>query len=76
MNIALGADIGGSHISCAACDLSEKKYMVETHTEHELNNQGTSDEILAIWAATLLETLWKSKLPEGYRYRVCHAGSL
>ena len=26
-NIAIGVDIGGSHISCAAFDLIERKYL-------------------------------------------------
>jgi glucokinase len=57
--IAIGVDIGGSHISCAACDMSEKKYLGETLSESELDNQGTAPEIISVWARTILETLEK-----------------
>jgi glucokinase len=58
-SIAIGVDIGGSHISCAACDLSEKKYLGETLSESELDNQGTAGEIISVWARTILETMRK-----------------
>ena len=57
--IAIGVDIGGSHVSCAACDMSEKKYLGETLSESELDNQGTAPEIISVWARTILETLEK-----------------
>jgi len=43
--IAIGVDVGGSHVSCAACQIEEKKYLPETLSENDLNNQGTVDEI-------------------------------
>jgi len=57
--LAIGVDIGGSHISCAASDLSEKKYLGRTHSESALDNQGTPDEIISIWARTILQTMQK-----------------
>lgn len=59
--LAVGVDIGGSHISCAACDLAEKKYLVETLSESDLDNQGTPEEIITTWARTIGETLRKLK---------------
>jgi len=57
--IAIGVDIGGSHISCAACGLSEKKYFGETFSESELDNQGTAGDIIAVWAGTIREAMQK-----------------
>jgi glucokinase len=59
-SIAIGVDVGGSHVSCAACHLAEKKYLSETHSENRLDNQGTAGEIIAIWAKTILETIKKA----------------
>jgi glucokinase len=59
--IAIGVDIGGSHISCAACDLSSHTYLPETHSENGLDNQGSAGEIIDIWARTILETIRKTK---------------
>lgn len=59
-SIAIGVDIGGSHVSCAACHLTEKKYLAETHSENRLDNQGTAEEIIAVWAKTIRETIQKT----------------
>jgi glucokinase len=59
--IAIGVDIGGSHVSCAACNLSERKYLLETHAENKIDNQGSSEEIINTWAATIRETIQKVK---------------
>ena len=37
-SIAIGVDVGGSHVSCAAFDLSENKYLEHTHAENDLDN--------------------------------------
>jgi glucokinase len=58
--IAIGVDVGGSHVSCAACDLDEKRYLPETLSENELDNQGTAEEIITVWAKTIKETIEKS----------------
>ena len=42
--IAIGVDVGGSHVSCAACNLSEKTYLPETHSELPLDNQWPAEE--------------------------------
>ena len=58
--IAIGVDIGGSHISCAACDLLEKKFLPGTCSENKIDNQGTAEEIIKVWAQTLQETIKKT----------------
>jgi glucokinase len=59
-NIAIGADIGGSHISCAAVDLSSGKVLRNTFSERTVNNQGQAFEIISVWASCLNETLGKT----------------
>jgi glucokinase len=60
-NIAIGTDIGGSHITCAAIDLSSGKILRETVTEREVNNQAHAHIIINTWTETLTDAL--SKVP-------------
>ena len=62
-HIALGADIGGSHISCAAIDLLTGKILKETLTGREVNNQAQASVIIAIWADAVSEVM--SRVPRG-----------
>jgi glucokinase len=52
-SIAIGTDIGGSHISCAAIDLVSGKILRETLTERAVNNQAQASEIIDVWAEAL-----------------------
>lgn len=56
-NIAIGADIGGSHISCAAVDLKSGKVLRETFSERSVNNQAQATEIISVWASCLSDVL-------------------
>ncbi len=58
-SIAIGVDIGGSHISCAACNIVEKRYLPETFSENDADNQGTVEEIIGIWSRTIQSTIDK-----------------
>jgi glucokinase len=60
-NIAIGTDIGGSHITCAAIDLDSGKILRETLTERAVNNQAQASQIISGWADALSEVL--SKVP-------------
>jgi glucokinase len=62
-NIAIGSDIGGSHISCAAIDLTTGKLMKETLSEREVDNQASADEIISVWSSALAEAI--GKVPSG-----------
>lgn len=64
--IAIGTDIGGSHISCAAIDLVSGKILKETLTEKEVNNKAQASEIIAVWAKALSGVL-KSVSPENVK---------
>jgi len=59
--IAIGADIGGSHISCAAVDLASRKVLKETFTERAVNNQAPAHVIISTWTDAISESL--SKIP-------------
>ncbi len=58
-NIAIGTDIGGSHISCAAVDLVSGKIIRETLTERSVDNQAQASTIIAIWTQVLSAALSK-----------------
>jgi glucokinase len=58
-NIAIGTDIGGSHISCAAVHLVTGMILRETLTERAVNNQASADEIISVWVEALKGVLSK-----------------
>jgi glucokinase len=60
-NIAIGTDIGGSHISCAAIDLLTGKIIRETISGRAVNNQAQASVIINLWADALSEVI--SKVP-------------
>jgi glucokinase len=60
-NIAIGTDIGGSHITCAAIDLVTGKIFRETLTERSVDNQAPADAIIGTWTEALSNVL--SKFP-------------
>jgi glucokinase len=55
--IALGVDIGGSHICSAAVDLSTHLIIPGTAREEKINNKDGADEILEGWSKALMGTL-------------------
>lgn len=57
--LAIGADIGGSHISCAAVDLSTGKVIRETLAGRTVDNQAHAFEIISVWTEALKEVLSK-----------------
>jgi glucokinase len=61
-NIAIGTDIGGSHITCAAIDLVSGKIIRETLTERSVDNQAHANVIIGIWTEAILSVLAKVPL--------------
>jgi glucokinase len=57
--IAMGIDIGGSHISCVAVDLQKRSIIEESRASQSVNNQAPAGEILNRWAAVLGESIAK-----------------
>lgn len=56
-NLAIGVDIGGSHITCAAVDLQSGKILKDTLAEREVNNQAQASAIISTWSDALSESL-------------------
>ena len=52
-NIAIGMDIDGGHIKCAAVDLGKNEFIEGSIAESPVNNQAAADEILSVWSATI-----------------------
>ena len=57
---AIGVDIGGSHITCAAVDLERRQLVRETIAERPVDNKGTADEIISRWSEAISETVEKA----------------
>ena len=54
---AIGTDIGGSHITSALIDLEAGKIIPGSNASHEINNKGSADDILSMWADTLARSM-------------------
>ncbi len=58
-NLAIGVDIGGSHISCAAIDLESFRILRETVTERAVDNKAPADDIIGVWSQALSDIIKK-----------------
>jgi glucokinase len=54
--ISIGADIGGSHITCRLFDLEKNKFVDDRKVRMPVNCHSSKDEILDGWTAAILET--------------------
>lgn len=61
-SLAIGVDIGGSHISCAAVDLRLFKILNETRTEKAVDNKAAASKIIGVWVEALSDVI--KKIPE------------
>lgn len=61
-NLAIGVDIGGSHISCAAVDLKSFRVLHETRIEKAVDNKAEASQIIGVWVQALSEVI--EKIPE------------
>jgi len=62
-NLAIGVDIGGSHISCAAVDLKSFMILNETRTERAVDNKAEASKIIGVWVQALSDVI--KKIPPG-----------
>ena len=58
-NIAIGTDIGGSHISCAAIDLVTGKILKDSLTGRSVDNQAPAAVIIDTWSQAISDILVK-----------------
>lgn len=61
-NLAIGSDIGGSHITSAVIDLVSGNILRETLSERAVNNQAPANEIIGVWADTVAGAMKKVEL--------------
>jgi len=54
--ISIGADIGGSHITCRLFDLDKNKFVDDRKVRLSVNCHSSKDEILNGWAEAIIET--------------------
>jgi len=54
---AVGADIGGSHITCALIDLEHQMILPETRVTYPVDNTASADVILSVWADAVGEAI-------------------
>jgi len=53
MKYSIGADIGGSHISCAAVNMDTSELLPNTHSTEKVNSKAHAEEILGCWTKAL-----------------------
>lgn len=54
---AIGADIGGSHISAVIMDMEERKILTDSFATCRVNNKARAEEILESWKTALMRIL-------------------
>lgn len=54
--ISIGADIGGSHITCRLFDLDKNEFADDRRVRIAINSQASAHEILAGWSKAISET--------------------
>jgi glucokinase len=59
MKYAIGVDVGGSHLSCAAINLGRRVLIKNSFSSVAVDNKASSDKILSSWAEALLQTILK-----------------
>lgn len=60
MNLAISADIGGSHITSVAVDIDTHMILEDTYSHKYVNSAGTLQEVIESWSSTLQNTILKA----------------
>lgn len=58
-NLSIGADIGGTHITCAAVEIAAGKLLPETLSRVAYSHEDAAEIILKSWASALNDTISK-----------------
>ena len=56
-NIAIGVDIGGSHITAVAVDMNKHRIIEGSRASNPVDNKAEPEVILGVWSETLREVL-------------------
>ncbi len=59
MSVAIGCDIGGSHISCAAVNMETGTIIPGSRAENDVAGRGEAEDILQAWSVTIQESMDK-----------------
>ena len=62
IKLAIGADIGGTHITAALIDLNSKSIIPDSVKRTHVNAAGTADEIIKAWADCIKEARLDKKV--------------
>ncbi|WP_121353534.1 ROK family protein [Flavisolibacter nicotianae] len=54
-SLAIGVDIGGSHITAAQVDLATQRILLPSLKRAAVNTRGDADEIISAWCSVLVE---------------------
>lgn len=60
--IAIGVDIGGSHITCAAVNLGELQILPGTSFSNKVNNKGSQESIFTEWCKAINQAIASAEL--------------
>lgn len=55
--LSIGVDIGGSHVSCMAYDLTKKELIKDSFAESDLDNHAQPKEIIAAWGKAIKKSI-------------------
>ena len=58
--LTIGADIGGSHISCTAVDMTTHTILENTHSSIDVDNKAAASTIIRSWCNAIQQTLEKA----------------
>ena len=61
-SIVIGADIGGSHITAAQVDLTNKQLITSSLVRLSLNSMATAGEVIATWAQCIKQAMQAQRL--------------
>jgi len=67
-SIVIGADIGGSHITAAQVDLTNKQLIKSSLVRLSVNSMATAQEVIAAWALCIKQAMQQQRL-----HKVCLA---
>jgi glucokinase len=56
-NIAIGVDVGGSHITAVAVDMEKHRIIENSRASNTVDNKAEPDEIIRVWSETLKKVL-------------------
>lgn len=56
-NIAIGVDVGGSHITAVAVDMADDRIISGSRAESPVDNKAEADQILTVWSDTLKQVM-------------------